>query len=631
MGFSKRKFSSVIVIAILGLTAMASIPFIGLTHSGNPESLPNKAPVGKLASNGVLSPVYNVTFTESGLPAEVLSYWYVNLSGTEKNNIGGGTPAVFSNSITFNETAGTYSFTVSTVKNSLTTYVPTPETGKVSVTNGDVFVIITYSPTPMIPWAFSGAFLNYSLVQQSSAGIQFGYSYFGITNVNESLGSYSANYVRDIGPSIYHQKTSYGFEYGTEWTLPAPMLLIPFYSLLRGYNSGNSSLSTVVFTQFLNPHAQITFSSTAFRSGVPVHTQIGTYLADEFSATFKYFNGTGIPGAAFHAYYDQYSGSLLKYDSSLSGNFTQEVQSTNIPMSPNGTRLILNVSSPGSEVSIDGLPLNLSTGNANLTMGPGEYFASASAPGYDPVLKEITLIAGSVTYANITLSRSNSSTYTISGYVDPANSSIVAGEYGANVNATGFYSLSLPYGTYTISATDGGFYPATVTVALRGNITDENFSLSAEPVPASILISQNVTVEGFNAAVSSVSIGAGNVSVTYTANSNGSLIIEIPYSMLSSYSISDVLSSRLYINGTAYSNFTVAISARDGTYDAVIYARGLSHDPTLLWVVSPSKQPESTLFGLNGTGLEIAGAIVVVAAAAAMAVSFYRRGRRGKR
>ncbi len=626
MGFSIKKFSAVLIIAILGLTALASITIAGQIQSAVPASFHSNA--GPLAGNGTPKPIYNVTFTETGLPAGVFEVWVVNLSGAQKDNYGGGVPAVLSNNITFNETAGTYNFTVSSVQNSLTTYVPTPETGKVSVTNGDLFVIITFSPTPMIPWAFSGAYLNYSISQQSSGGIQYGSAYYGITSVNESLGLYSAIYKRAIGASHYYHETPNGFQNGIEWVQPGPMPLIPYYSLLKEYNNGNSSYSNVVLAQFLNPHSSVTFASTSFRSGVPINTQIGTYLTDEFSATYRYVNGADIPGAAFHAYYDQYSGALLKYNSSLSGNFSQEVQATNIPLSVNSTRLILNVSAPAAEVSINGLPLNLSSGNTTLVIGPGEYFVSASAPGYDPVMKEVTLALGETTYANISLSRSNTTTYTISGYVAPGNSSVVAGQYVANVNSTGFYSLSLPSGAYTISATGSGFYPEAIKVALGKNLTDENFTLKPEPVPASILVSQNVTLEGFNLDVSSVAVDAGNVSVTYTAKANGSLVIEVPYTMFSNYSISDVLASRLYVNGTAYKNFTVAISARGGSYEAVLYVRGLSSDPTLLWAITYSKQPENAPSGLSGKALEIAGAFVVAALVAATSISLYRRRQR---
>ena len=55
--------------------------------------------------------------------------------------------------------------------------------------------------------------------------------------------------------------------------------------------------------------------------------------------------------------------------------------------------------------------------------------------------------------------------------------------------------------------------------------------------------------------------------------------------------ISEILSSRLYINGIQYTNFTVAISSSGGTYSVILTVNNLTGDPTLTWLYSPTATP----------------------------------------
>jgi YVTN family beta-propeller protein len=77
--------------------------------------------------------LYNVSFTESGLPSGTT--WYVNLSN-------GQSFSSTTNTITFPEPNGTYSYTIATVNES---YAPSPSSGTFTVNNINVNINITFN------------------------------------------------------------------------------------------------------------------------------------------------------------------------------------------------------------------------------------------------------------------------------------------------------------------------------------------------------------------------------------------------------------------------------------------------------------------------------------------------------
>ena len=110
-----------------------TIATVNKSYSPNPSS-------GTFSVNGAnvniaitFTRVYTVTFTENGLPSGTL--WYVNLSNG-KSYSGTGT------TITFNESNGTYGYTIATVNKN---YAPNPSSGTFTVNGGNVNVAITFT------------------------------------------------------------------------------------------------------------------------------------------------------------------------------------------------------------------------------------------------------------------------------------------------------------------------------------------------------------------------------------------------------------------------------------------------------------------------------------------------------
>jgi hypothetical protein len=248
--------------------------------------------------------------------------------------------------------------------------------------------------------------------------------------------------------------------------------------------------------------------------------------------------------------------------------------------------------------------------------------------GYLPSFSEVNVSAGKVSYLNLTLSRSSSITYTLSGYVTPGNASVVVGENIAVVMPSGYYNISLPAGKYAISVTDNGYFSETGVIDLSGNITRENFTLTAEPKTTSSKSLSYVNATGYNVTISSIAEGNGTISVQYNSTANGTLTVVIPYSHVKNVTIGEILNSTVYINGTRYSDFTVSISSQDGSYSVILTVRNLSNDPTLEWLYSPSAVlPKTTSPSSLPPYVLYAAIAIVIAVVAVATVTVVRRKR----
>jgi hypothetical protein len=161
-------------------------------------------------------PVYAVTFTESGLPTG--TSWSVILGGVPETSTG--------TSIVFEETAGTYTYSVGSV----TGYgVSSPASGSVTVTNAAVGVGVTYValPSTMYSVTFTESGLTTGTVW--SVTLNGVTEYSGTTTVvfSEKAGSYTytvgavAGYTTPAGGSVMVTDASLGVSV-TYVALPAP-------------------------------------------------------------------------------------------------------------------------------------------------------------------------------------------------------------------------------------------------------------------------------------------------------------------------------------------------------------------------------------------------------------------------
>jgi len=169
----------------------------------------------------------------------------------------------------------------------------------------------------------------------------------------------------------------------------------------------------------------------------------------------------------------------------LSGTVTDAATSAPIP----GTTITLQGTS--------GSPITLTadaSGSYTQNLLEDTYTASVWAYGYEPVVVEnIVITADQTTTQDFALTLAE--THTLSGTVSDANSSA---PLSANITvdgspetavtdpATGFYSLELPPGTYTLHVTSAGHQAAAREVLMADADQTQNFSLP--PLPPVLLV-----------------------------------------------------------------------------------------------------------------------------------------------
>jgi hypothetical protein len=187
----------------------------------------------------------------------------------------------------------------------------------------------------------------------------------------------------------------------------------------------------------------------------------------------------------------------------------------------------------------------------------------------------------------------------------------------------------VPAGTYSVSATETGYYPLSKNITVTGNM-NLLVVLTKEPAVTSQKTNNTTMAQAFNATITNVqnNYTAGFVGVTFNATANSTLVITVPYSALSAdyknLTVSQLLSSKVYIDGVSYSNFSITLSSN---YNVTLSVFGYKGDPELQWYFVPyakvvtSPLPQKTIkpSSLNPEllyGLIAVAALVVVVAAA---------------
>ena len=353
------------------------------------------------------------------------------------------------------------------------------------------------------------------------------------------------------------------------------------------------------------------------QTNVTITVAAGTFVADEIS----------IENTTFHVkiYFDAISGVAIMFDMNFSGlafghnmtmNFNMSLSSTNVPMAPTGYGFLAGSVTPsGAVLVVNGIIVPVYNGTYNVSLEPGNYYLSATMNGFQGKVYNVNVSAGKTTHENVLLTPISNSV-TLSGHVTPAGSSVLVNGYMANVNATGYYSISVPTGKYTVSAYHEGYFPMSRNLTITSSMT-VNFYLMKEPAKANSSIVRNGTAAtGYNVTVSGLVNGNGLVSVNFTATTNGTLTVSIPYTDMKNATIAEILNSSVYINGARDKNFSITLTSN---YTVILTVYNLSGDPTLYWTYSPSavlpppSSPTSPPSSLLEDGIAIAAIVVVVA------------------
>ena len=453
-----------------------------------------------------------------------------------------------------------------------------------------------------------------------------GYSFYTIYSINPGtdtiVSSYTIphnNYIVDVwggaamdtlNGNIYIEFTQYALNYSS-----------PEKSYIVEFNTSNGVFQTPVYIG-AGWNYNVTYDAASNMLYIPLQ------ISNEFNSTFgnqdvgmlkEYSLSTGRVVNTFETGLMTYQVNINEHTGKV---FVTNRRSGDVNIITPGVYGYLKgtVDSTYATVLVDGVYVPLYNEAFNVSLSPGTYHLTAFDPNQAPI--ESTVMVSAYTTTSLTLEVSKQqSAYEVTGQVSPGQASVTFNGISADVNSTGYYTLYLPLGNYTLSAYLQGYFPLSQQVHLTGS-TVVNLSLSKEPSPTEVVTSENVTFEGFNVTAANVTSGNGNISLTFNSTGNGILTIAVPFQDLKNVNVSDILHSRLYINGVQYTNFTVTISSN---YTIVLKVMGLNADPQLEWVYSPNVTVPPLLQAPSSPLLLYVIIIVVVGAAAATGFVFYSR------
>lgn len=243
-------------------------------------------------------------------------------------------------------------------------------------------------------------------------------------------------------------------------------------------------------------------------------------------------------------------------------------------------------------VEANGISLPVSGGSFNVSLKSGTYYVTAFANGYSSTEVTVNISTGLTSYISVNLTKVTS-TYEVVGYISPynlsQNPSVLFNGTVAFVNSTGYFIAYVPAGTYLVSATEDGYYPVSKNITVDGGM-NLLVVLTKEPLATSQKTNNTTLVQAFNASITSIqnNYTAGFVGVTFNATTNSTLVITVPYSALSTdhknLTVNQLLSSKVYINGVSYSNFSITLSSN---YNVTLSIFGYKGDPVLQWYFIP--------------------------------------------
>ena len=552
--------------------------------------------------------IYSSKFTETGLPSG--TRWYVNLSGV-------GSYSSSSSTISVALPNGSYSYTVATMNKDYYNHTA----GTLTVNGIVQYINVTFNPYPysvlfkesglpsLTKWA---VFFDNSTVN-SSTGNQIGFMSINGTHSfwvqivlgyasNIAYGSITINGVGVTRDVTFSKARDYNISF-TETGLESGSL---WYLNLTNGQSENSTSPTIVYEM---PNGIYGYYDSAGPRYSTVRGQVEVNGSDmnislnfielgllnlviSRSGTSLYLNGNyqGAVGSTFSKYIlpGTYilSDSLKGYQTFADYFVISSGKNTSItvnlaPLTFYG--FLEGILTPGNAtITANGFLIPAFNGSFNTSLPPGTYYVTVSANGYHSLEFQVTILLLDVSWHNISLAPSKS--VLLSGYVKPYRASVVAQNFTAYVNSSGYYFLWLQRGNYTVSVYAYGYFPASVPISISSS-SEKNFTLQAEPSAISSDSLSGISVLGFDVKVGNLSNSGGIISATFsTASSNGSIILTAPFSSLGGVNISELLHSRVYVGNQQYSNFSVVISSN---HTVVLYVYGLHGDPTISWLYSP--------------------------------------------
>ena len=504
---------------------------------------------------------YWVNFTESGLPPG--SYWAINVSSTMESSNG--------STISFLLHNGTYMYNISTIPG----YSAISNSGKLNVSGDAVSIEVEFHQIKyelhVIQSGLPSGTLWYLNISQNESNLSETSSItFLLPN-----GTYRYNF--STPDSIYSGGSGLFRVYGSNVTITVDFLKNGNVVVLSAVNSTLSLGGKNILVRERN---------------YSIYLAPGTYYLVDYA-----------PG--YYAYSDIFA---ITYGETLTVNITLKTIMNYGYL--NGT-----VNSNAAIIRANGIPVEVSNGKFNETLPAGRYVVSVYGNNLTPEIYPLIIYNGKETHLNI--NTQSSVTFDVQGHIMPGNAEILFNGLPATTNSSGYYAIYLPTGQYRVSVTAAEYMPESFNLPVNGN-SSHDFVLQRLPENYTLTTCGIITIESASISLIMVNNTAGSVSVSYSSDTSaGTILIFAPLNNLTGSSVSQALSSRVYINGDEISNYTVAIT---DNYTAILSVKINEGDPLITWLLNSTFQPplgnlthESKVISPRDTGAYLAlGALVVM-------------------
>lgn len=143
--------------------------------------------------------------------------------------------------------------------------------------------------------------------------------------------------------------------------------------------------------------------------------------------------------------------------------------------------LVGSVSVPSAQVVVNGTVVDTTDGVFNATFAPGSYVVQVTAPGFLPFQEYANITSNTTTFVDVELTASAG---WVVGSVDPANATVLLDWKPVELLGPGVFNVSLPPGTYALTAAAPGFVNATEIVRV----------VAGEPSPARLALAERPAV-----------------------------------------------------------------------------------------------------------------------------------------
>lgn len=556
--------------------SVGSVAGYRVAPSGGTVNVTGSATAVALVFTALPPTVYPVDFTEHGLPGG--SSWSVTLNGTTLSST--------TTTVQFNETNGTYAYSIPAV----TGYVPSANSGNVSVNGNSASVQISFSKAPptVYPVTFSESGLPSGTRWAALIGGDYRSSTTSTIVYNETNGSYSftvtkvGSYVPDPAKGSVSVNGG-GASQSVVFTIPPkPLYPVTFGELGLPLGvpwsvtfNGTSRASTTASIGFNATNGSYSFS-LGLVAGFTASPESGTVNVNGRAAS-ESIGFTRVNYTITFAESGLPSGTLWAV--TLDGALHSSNHLTMTFAEPNGTYAFSVTSIPGYRAA---------PGYGNLTVnGPGSSvdITFLSPASYSVAFTAAGLVAG--TTWGVTLGTHRESTSASSLFFGATN-----GTYAYVVQAPTGYTVHPSGGTVNITGKDAGV--GLVFSHILGNGTGlyaVRFLESGLPAGTAWGVDVNGTAFGSNTTL--VELNATNGSYPYVI------------ATVAGY-FSEPVGGNLSVNGSAvWVNITFGLGAPPPTYVVTFAQVGLP--PGVVWSVTfngawnQTADPTMTFVVPNGT------------------------------